>query len=265
MQQRKNNVRILAHGRKVLETNPEILQQKALYKIQDDHFSRAEKLLEETLALEHERIIQAVNGSVSPATVNNLVEAQLTGEELAAALTLLYDEMRQPVKAAIFPQSNKFLPAGWWESFIKRTVAERVVNILRTTRNQIKEVVDEAIREGYNIPTISRLIDQLYLEQIIPHRSRTIARTEVISASNAASYAAAKESGLNLRKRWVASPGERTRESHSAASGQRADMDAPFLVGASRLMYPGDSSLGASARELVNCRCTVAWVTRFSE
>jgi hypothetical protein len=33
-------------------------------------------------------------------------------------------------------------------------------------------------------------------------------------------------------------------------------MDEPFVVDGEQLMFPGDTSMGATARNIVNCRCT---------
>ena len=40
------------------------------------------------------------------------------------------------------------------------------------------------------------------------------------------------------------------------ANGQKVDLDQPFTVGGSKMMFPGDNSLGAVANEIIQCRCT---------
>jgi hypothetical protein len=42
---------------------------------------------------------------------------------------------------------------------------------------------------------------------------------------------------------------------HVAANGQRVGIMEPFIVSGQLLMYPGDSSLGASKGNVINCRC----------
>ncbi len=94
------------------------------------------------------------------------------------------------------------------------------------------------------------------MQQIIPNRSTVIARTETIAASNYGSHEAAKQSGLTLKKVWLATEDARTRPDHAAADGQEVDLDEPFTVGGAQLMYPGDVSRGAPGNEVIQCRCT---------
>lgn len=59
------------------------------------------------------------------------------------------------------------------------------------------------------------------------------------------------------RKKWISFLDGKTRDSHVSANGQVQLLDAPFSVGNSLLMFPQDSSMGASAKEIVNCRCVM--------
>jgi hypothetical protein len=62
-----------------------------------------------------------------------------------------------------------------------------------------------------------------------------------------------------LKKRWNASLDEKTRLPHAIAEGQIRKITEPFIVNGELLMYPADSSLGASAANVVNCRCFVTY------
>jgi hypothetical protein len=88
-------------------------------------------------------------------------------------------------------------------------------------------------------------------------RARVIARTEVVSASNAGSIATARVSGFDMTKTWLATLDPRTRETHRVADGQTVGIDAPFQVGGFGLDFPGDPSGPAS--EVINCRCTLTY------
>jgi hypothetical protein len=49
------------------------------------------------------------------------------------------------------------------------------------------------------------------------------------------------------------------RDAHDEANAQEQPYDQPFLVGGEQLNYPGDTSLGASAGNIINCRCSVQY------
>ncbi len=132
----------------------------------------------------------------------------------------------------------------------------KVTQIDATTLALLQSELADGVEAGESIAQLSQRVDDLYLAQIIPNRSQTIAATEVVAASNYGSQEAAKASDLALNKVWLATNDGHTRPDHREADGQTVGMDEPFEVGGEQLMYPGDVSLGASAGEIVNCRCT---------
>lgn len=56
-------------------------------------------------------------------------------------------------------------------------------------------------------------------------------------------------------KEWNAVLDTRVRSFHADADGQRRPVNEPYLVNDELLNYPGDSSLGASLNNTINCRC----------
>lgn len=66
----------------------------------------------------------------------------------------------------------------------------------------------------------------------------------------------AEESGIILKKRWIATHDGRTRDWHSELNGVEADTDKPFVNSVGEIMYPGDPS--AHPANVYNCRCTIA-------
>lgn len=132
----------------------------------------------------------------------------------------------------------------------------KIKQITNTTLAKIRLELTDGVANGESIPQLAKRIDALYLDEIIPNRSTTIARTEVVASSNYSSIQAAQSSGLQLMKVWLATEDSRTRPAHAAADGQEVPMDQAFDVGGEGLMYPGDMDNG-SAENIVNCRCTV--------
>ncbi len=139
----------------------------------------------------------------------------------------------------------------------QETVRRRIQQVTETTRRQIVRAVDDGYRQGAPLPEVASSIRSL-IPAIARYRADAIARTETHGAANYGSNEAAKETGLPLRREWLAAEDERTRESHAEADGQIVGMEDAFKVGNSLLMYPGDPS--APPEEVVNCRCTLGYI-----
>lgn len=60
-------------------------------------------------------------------------------------------------------------------------------------------------------------------------------------------------------KEWQSTLSPTTRAEHAAAHGQRVKADGYFYVWGEYLKYPGDTSMGASAKNVVNCYCRVRY------
>ena len=59
-----------------------------------------------------------------------------------------------------------------------------------------------------------------------------------------------------ISKEWVTVGDERVRQAHVIADSQEQSLNQPFTVGGEQLRWPGDTSLGASAGNVINCRCS---------
>ena len=65
-----------------------------------------------------------------------------------------------------------------------------------------------------------------------------------------------------VTKEWVTVGDERVRDAHVAADSQVVGLNQPFEVGGQLLRWPGDTSLGATAGNVINCRCASVTDTR---
>lgn len=90
-------------------------------------------------------------------------------------------------------------------------------------------------------------------------RARYIAENEANTVFNHAEYAEAAKKGYK-RKRWVDVRDDRERETHLAVGGKVLPIGEPFVVGGSLMLYPKDTTYGADAEEIVNCRCTIRYL-----
>lgn len=62
------------------------------------------------------------------------------------------------------------------------------------------------------------------------------------------------------KKTWHGMLDQRERETHINAEGQTVNILDPFIVGTSKLMFPGDmETFGVDINEIANCRCHVIY------
>lgn len=154
-------------------------------------------------------------------------------------------------------------------AYVYEIVGERITLISNTTRQrfirQVKAAVDEALKEGLSIEQTAERIAKA-TQSDVNYRAIRIARTEIVSASNAGSLQGAKSTGLALKKVWLASKRGHTRRSHKEMDGKEAELSGAFEVpmykgnsyaGMERLKYPGDPD--GSPGNTVNCRCTIVY------
>jgi SPP1 gp7 family putative phage head morphogenesis protein len=146
-----------------------------------------------------------------------------------------------------------------WELPDARTsvyLAEReplLVGVPDEIHEQIQRQLDEGMAAGESKGELSARI-RAEFNTINKGRADVIAQTETGGAYSFARNEGMKDTGVRL-KRWLASPDDSTRMEHAIADGQTVRVDKPFEVGGEKLMFPGDSSLGASPGNTINCRC----------
>lgn len=140
----------------------------------------------------------------------------------------------------------------------------------KATVTGLKKIVNETKDEDWNIKQLNSKLLQGILNgdsvQKIADSFLTVvgnneasaernARTMVTGAENKGrldSYENLAGQGVVQKKVWIATPDDRTRESHFELDGEEVDIDQAFSNG---LMFPGDQSGDPS--EWWNCRCTM--------
>lgn len=130
---------------------------------------------------------------------------------------------------------------------------------LRNLRNQteitrrVRRQFAQAIARGESIQQImSRLRG---VTQGCRYRAIRIARTECLRALSQGSMISmyeARDMGIPIRKMWLATFDDRTRESHQHMGMEMAELDEPFSNG---MMYPRDPN--GAPEETINCRCVM--------
>lgn len=124
-------------------------------------------------------------------------------------------------------------------------------------RQKVQNSITQGIIQGESIDQITdRLVTNLATGN--ENRMRTFARTSMTGAQNAgrqASMEEAEDMGIKVKKRWLATLDNRTRDTHQELDGHEVPVNEPFEVDGMEIMFPGDPN---AAPELVyNCRCTM--------
>jgi SPP1 gp7 family putative phage head morphogenesis protein len=124
-------------------------------------------------------------------------------------------------------------------------------------RQKVENAITQGIIQGEGIEQITnRLTDALITTN--ENRMRTFARTSMTGAQNAGRQKQmedAEDEGIILKKRWVATLDDRTRDTHAELDGQEVDVKEPFEVDGMEIMYPGDPD--AEPELVYNCRCAM--------
>lgn len=168
--------------------------------------------------------------------------------------------------------------ANEWIENYKLQFADPIAD---TSKEQIQAILEQASFEGWSIPQIRENLELLFeqwaegdlsemteeereqtyfaTERLPPYRTETIARTEMLRASNAASMAIYDEWGVP-QKEWLSTPDSRTRPSHQTGiafgSPNIVNINEKFTLNSGAMLsFPGDPS--APIEETANCRCTV--------
>lgn len=131
------------------------------------------------------------------------------------------------------------------DSYIKEYVLETSKQIIDTTFSHIVE----------KHPDSEQTTDDYYLSN---DRAMFISECEANSILNYRQYSKAVKAG-KTKKTWIDVGDKRERKTHLEVGGITIPINEPFSVGDSLLMFPTDHSLGASADEIVNCRCSIQY------
>jgi hypothetical protein len=162
-------------------------------------------------------------------------------------------------------------------TFFDRTAETHALDINDTTEDDMHRAVrgvhadrapDAPALQGVEVAVLGAAV----LHHQLRARRTSIATTETQLAAEATKATEAEVlSGLQPTvtgggprqarpsKRWDSVGDAQVREAHLRADGQVVSMDQAFRVGGEQLMYPGDTSLGASIGNVINCRCSATY------
>jgi hypothetical protein len=182
-------------------------------------------------------------------TIRRRLGATVT-KEVSNEVKVLVDNF---IKEQSFISANNILTTSQKDALIafERSAIQDAVSGQMLTYEQIAK----------NVKTI--------LDEANKGRLKTIAITEVGKTSETSKMIEAtqihqsgvinNETILQSMKDWNSVLDGKTRPAHAMADGQSVPINEPFIVDGERLMFPKDSSLGASAKNIINCRCKASY------
>lgn len=130
---------------------------------------------------------------------------------------------------------------------------------LRWNTKQINAQVMQGILQGESMYKIAARLQNV--TDMTASAAIRNARTMVTGAENAGRMHAAEKAiddGIVMKKSWLATHDERTRDWHMDLNGVEVDNDEPFENDYGKIMYPGDPH--AHPANVYNCRCTLVYV-----
>lgn len=159
-------------------------------------------------------------------------------------------------------------------AFVETVIQRRALQLIETTSDNIKDAAKRASEKANEFGTkVSDEFDN-GLNRAFKGRQAMIALTETqfmaersknIEAAVISRGGDVDPSSINdgvvagnpdVKKEWAAILDDRTRGGHAMADGQTQNMNDPYIVNGEYLMYPSDTSMGASLGNIINCRCS---------
>ena len=137
--------------------------------------------------------------------------------------------------------------------WVKKHAADTVKNVSQTTREAIRDLVEDAFEEQFDVDDLAEKIEELIGDA---DRAETIARTETLRASNEGQsqlWDQAKDAGLltgDEQQEWIVTPDDRLCPICEPMDGETVPLNGKFRLNT------GEDVDSPPAHP--NCRCTVA-------
>jgi len=159
-------------------------------------------------------------------------------------------------------------------AFVESIIQRRALQLIETTNDNIKDTAAKATKKAKESGTkvhdeINKGLDRAFKSryamialtetQFMAERSKNI-EAAVISRNGNVDPSSINDGVVtgnpDVKKEWAAILDDRTRGGHAMADGQKQNMNDPYIVNGEYLMYPSDTSMGASLGNIINCRCS---------
>jgi len=152
-------------------------------------------------------------------------------------------------------------------AYFETELLNDVETITQTTRDLIRNILIESYAAGDSFDDIVEKMEDTGFTEA---RSRRIARTETGKASNTGAKLSAQSTGLKFLKTWISATDNRTRRmprdefDHLHMDGVTIQAAHLFIVpgkdGDESMEFPLDDKHGATAANIIDCRCTHGYI-----
>lgn len=161
----------------------------------------------------------------------------------------------------LFYLINAYEEYGMLENNLQQIISqtEEKYKQLAEEYSDLDEYVEDYIRDFARqiVETTKENMDKPYF--LSEDRAVLVAENEANSILNYTEYLTAVEKGYT-KKKWNTEMDKDVRKTHRKVESVVMDITEPYFVGDSLMLFPKDTSYGASAEEIVNCRCTIEYI-----
>lgn len=171
-----------------------------------------------------------------------------------------YGNLRSQVKQVKGFGFNAEWVAELIRYFAMDLLNKAVLPISNTTREQVRQILEQATNEGWGVDQTARALQS---SELTLWRARLIVRTETAKAAFKGREMGKDKIEWETEVEWIAANDHRTRHAHRKVDGDITDNEftvpvykGDLKIGEERMKGPGDPK--ASKGNVINCRCTSA-------
>lgn len=142
--------------------------------------------------------------------------------------------------------------------FIIYTIKQRYKDIVidyMALEEYIEEYIDEFVQDIVET-TLKHKYEPYYTSE---DRAVLTSENEANTILNYKDFIDAIQQGFT-KKIWNTERDGNVRATHVPLEGKVLDISIPYVVGDSLMLFPKDTSYGASQKEIANCRCTITYL-----
>lgn len=184
-------------------------------------------------------------------------------EDLANELLILFLLLFAEIEAEKTIKGKESIDVEYYKDMLYRKYCSDVETFIvivaallgrKTLSDELREDIRE--RTSFIVDTTLKFDDDFYTSK---DRATMLACNEANYVGNDTSYNIAKYQGYR-HKQWLTMKDEKVRIAHALVDGQTVGIDDYFVVGGYEMLYPMDTSRGATPDMTQNCRCVCEYL-----